>query len=81
MGLFIYDVTQWSRIFTFGMFYALTFRSYTGVGSYSQVQKLVISVGVWVILLLIIFEFILSIRGIINLSVKDTRQSKKVVDR
>ncbi|KAB8133614.1 hypothetical protein F9U64_11945 [Gracilibacillus oryzae] len=65
-GIFVYDVTQWSRIFTFGMFYAFTFKSYTGTGWLSQTQSLVIHIGVWVILLLIIIELILSMRGILS---------------
>ncbi|QDP41179.1 hypothetical protein FN924_13875 [Radiobacillus deserti] len=64
-GIFIYDVTQWSRLFTFGMFYTFTFRSYFGTGLLSQIQSFVIQIGVWLILSLIIFEFILSIKGIV----------------
>jgi hypothetical protein len=81
-GIFIYDVTQWSRIFTFGMFYAFTFRSYLGMGLLSQIQSLVIHIGIWVILFLITFQFILSIKGVVaNYRLKYMKLKRITVDQ
>ncbi|WP_222599338.1 TDT family transporter [Aquibacillus kalidii] len=65
-GIFIYDVSQWSRIFTFGMFYTFTYKSYTGTGLLSKIQSPVIHIGVWVILSLIMIEILLSVREILS---------------
>jgi hypothetical protein len=74
MGVFVYDVSQWSRVFTFGMFYAFTFRSLAEAGVLSQIQSLVIQTGVWVILFLITVEVILCFKTILeNYSVSSSK--------
>lgn len=63
-GILIYDVSQWSRVFTFGMFYAFTFESHIGTGLLAQMQALVIQGGIWVTLSLIIAEIVLNFKFI-----------------
>lgn len=53
-GIFTYDVTQWSRIFTFAMFFTFTFFIET------PVQAVILNTGVWIILMLLIVELYLS---------------------
>ncbi|WP_286148291.1 hypothetical protein [Paenibacillus sp. FSL R5-0490] len=53
-GIFTYDVTQWSRIFTFAMFFTFTFFIE------SPLQAFILNSGVWIILLLLVIEIYLS---------------------
>ncbi|XIH33117.1 hypothetical protein C1N70_12630 [Cytobacillus firmus] len=53
-GIFTYDVTQWSRIFTFAMFFTFTFFIE------SPVQAVILNTGIWIILMLLIVELFLS---------------------
>ncbi|WP_264737452.1 hypothetical protein [Cytobacillus firmus] len=54
-GIFTYDVTQWSRIFTFAMFFTFTFFIET------PVQAVILNTGIWIILILLIIELYLSV--------------------
>ncbi|MDQ0231161.1 hypothetical protein [Metabacillus malikii] len=76
-GIFVYDVTQWSRIFTFAMFYAFTFKGFsTKEGFLSHAQSIIIDAGIWVILLLLLVEFILGIKATItNYRINHTKVS------
>ncbi|WP_340081406.1 hypothetical protein [Terribacillus sp. FSL K6-0262] len=60
-GILVYDVSQWSRLFTFGMFYTFTFQSHTGAGL-SSLPSAVIHIGIWVILFLLLIEVLLSMK-------------------
>lgn len=53
-GVFTYDVTQWSRIFTFAMFFTFTFFIE------SPLQAAILNTGIWIILLLLVIEIYLS---------------------
>lgn len=53
-GIFTYDVTQWSRIFTLAMFFTFTFFIE------SPLQAIILNTGIWVILLLLVIEIYLS---------------------
>lgn len=53
-GVFTYDVTQWSRIFTFAMFFTFTFFIE------SPLQAIILNTGIWIILLLLVIELYLS---------------------
>ncbi|WML39494.1 hypothetical protein RCG19_20285 [Neobacillus sp. OS1-2] len=70
-GIFIYDVTQWSRVFTFAMFYTFTalFHNHLFIGSF--VIDTILKEGVWFIILLLIIELTLGLRFIIE-STKNT---------
>jgi hypothetical protein len=59
-GLFHYDVTQWSRNFTFGMFYAFTiqFEGF-GVPILGKLHALVAHYGYWLVFLFIFIETVL----------------------
>ncbi|MCM3569276.1 hypothetical protein [Neobacillus mesonae] len=61
-AIFIYDVSQWSRVFTFAMFYTFTalFHGHLFIGSI--VIDTILKAGVWVILLLLIIELTLGLR-------------------
>jgi hypothetical protein len=49
-AIFTYDVTQWSRIFTFAMFFTFTFFIE------SPLQAFILNTGIWIILLLLAVE-------------------------
>jgi hypothetical protein len=63
-GIAIYDVTQWSRIFTFGMLYAFTMRFDLRNASYSNsillsLQNLILKYGTVVMVFILIIEGVL----------------------
>jgi hypothetical protein len=55
-GVLTYDVSQWSRIFTFGMFFTFTFLTVPGLSFLIAIKKTIISVGIWTIPILLILE-------------------------
>ncbi|WP_138419442.1 hypothetical protein [Aquibacillus sediminis] len=61
-GILIYDVSQWSRVFTFGMFYTFTFIVATNINMQNRVQNFIVETGIWVIFILGISELLLSIK-------------------
>jgi hypothetical protein len=65
-AILIYDVTQWSRVFTFAMFYTFTslFHTHLFIGSF--VIDTILKVGVWVVIILLIIELMLSLRDAIE---------------
>ncbi|WP_019381336.1 hypothetical protein [Cytobacillus oceanisediminis] len=70
-GIFTYDVTQWSRIFTFAMFFTFTFFIET------PVQAVILNTGVWIILMLLIIELYLSVDSIRRKHVRIPLTSRK----
>ena len=61
-GVLTYHISQWSRNFTFGMFYAFTMvmldvSKYTT--SFIEVQKVVLTIWAWVVLCTLVVEIIL----------------------
>ncbi|WEG14706.1 hypothetical protein PU629_10305 [Pullulanibacillus sp. KACC 23026] len=55
-GIFIYDVSQWSRLFTFGMFYTLTASITPSALLFTYIHQFIAAVGIWVIVLLVLVE-------------------------
>jgi len=66
-GIFTYDVTQWSRIFTFAMFDTFTFRLQTDIAIILHIRHFVLSFGIWLILTLIVVEVFLCLRYMMQL--------------
>lgn len=67
-GIAIYDVTQWSRIFTFGMFYTFTMRfdpnymlSVSNV--LFNIQSFILRYGTWVMSFILIIQGVLFLKG------------------
>lgn len=60
-AIFIYDVTQWSRVFTFAMFYTFTSLIHTHLFIGSFVIDTILKLGVWVVLILLMIELMLSL--------------------
>lgn len=58
-GIFIYDVSQWSRVFTFAMFYTFTSYIHCSETLLTMIQSAVLQFGIWVIVFLILFEVLL----------------------
>ncbi|MCQ6281905.1 hypothetical protein [Bacillus sp. EB600] len=55
-AILVYDVSQWSRVFTFAMFYTFTYLSGPNLYFISLIRKTIIISGIWLVLLLAIFE-------------------------
>ncbi|MFK2825299.1 hypothetical protein QYG89_06315 [Bacillus sp. B190/17] len=58
-GLWIYDVTQWSRLFTFGMFYTFTSLVNPQTDFLVRIKNTILIAGVPVIFLLFIIEVLI----------------------
>lgn len=59
-AIFTYDVSQWSRNFTFGMLYAFTAKfSLVGASFLQPVRSFILIVGPWVVFLFLIYEIFL----------------------
>ncbi|MFP7299367.1 hypothetical protein [Neobacillus niacini] len=73
-AIFIYDVTQWSRVFTFAMFYTFTslFQTHLFIGSI--VIETILKVGVWVVIILLLIELSLSLHNAIITYKQSTRK-------
>jgi len=65
-GVLIYDVSQWSRIFTFAMFYTFTYLMNFKSPYVKAIQDVIIQTGVWTILFLVLIETFLCISYIRN---------------
>ncbi|MFD2193219.1 hypothetical protein [Oceanobacillus bengalensis] len=61
-GMLIYDVSQWSRVFTFAMFYTFTSLIHLTSSQFTMIQSIILQFGIWVVLLLILSEIILSVK-------------------
>ncbi|EQB34700.1 MULTISPECIES: TDT family transporter [Virgibacillus] len=58
-GIFTYNVSQWSRNFTFGMFYAFTFKIHSNIDYKSTLESLheiILSFWNWTVLLILVIE-------------------------
>lgn len=72
-GLLVYDVTQWSRNFTFGMFYAFTMNFYEdtalpeGFAWVHAVQKPIVEIGPYVVLFFLAAEVTLFLTAHLDL--------------
>ncbi|NHC43506.1 hypothetical protein G6549_27060 [Bacillus sp. MM2020_1] len=73
-AIFIYDVTQWSRVFTFAMFYTLTSLLHTHLFIGSIVIDTILNVGVWVVIILLMFELMLRFNDHIKANKQSSRQ-------
>ncbi|HEX6922997.1 MAG TPA: hypothetical protein VF149_04170 [Bacillales bacterium] len=63
-GIGTYDVSQWARNFTFGMFFAFTANVSLPADSFwAGVQAFILSYGAWIVLLLFVNELGLFIKG------------------
>lgn len=58
-GILIYDVTQWSRVFTFAMFYTFTSKIETDFSIVLILKNIIQTLGIWVIVPLLMMELIL----------------------
>lgn len=78
-GVFTYHISQWSRNFTFGMFYAFSVTMQNQLHEQTlmnQIQENVLSVWVWVVITMLFLEITLYIKYVIpNLHVKKQRES------
>ncbi|WP_419886990.1 hypothetical protein ACN6MT_15730 [Neobacillus niacini] len=77
-AIFVYDVTQWSRVFTFAMFYTFTSLIHTHLLIESFVIDTILKMGVWVVILLLMVELMLSLRDTIKTFKQSSRQLNKV---
>lgn len=68
-GIFQYDVSQWSRNFTFGMLYAFTMNinlSISALGNHTffvSVRQFILTYGCWIVLIVLLVEVILYIKS------------------
>lgn len=63
-GIAVYDVAQWSRIFTFGMFYAFTLKFNLKLPTLQldilfSAQNLILRYGKWIVAFILVVEWIL----------------------
>ncbi|HEX7057296.1 MAG TPA: hypothetical protein VF260_08910, partial [Bacilli bacterium] len=65
----VYNVTQWSRNFTFGMLYAFTMffdlgkTRYGGIPFLMRLHEGVLAAGKWVVLFFLVYEIVLFLRA------------------
>lgn len=65
-GLCVYDVTQWSRIFTFSMFYTFTSKLQVDLFIFNFVSDAINVSGLVIILFLLCIEFVLSFHYVLT---------------
>lgn len=58
-ALFIYNLSHWSRLFTFGMFYTMTSLFKPTLSLYVSVRTVILNCGIWIIIMLILLEVLL----------------------
>ncbi len=73
-AILIYDVTQWSRVFTFAMFYTLTSLIHTYLFIGSIVIDTILNLGVWIVIILLMFELMLYFSDLIKANKQSSRQ-------
>ncbi|MCM3115445.1 hypothetical protein M3610_09110 [Neobacillus sp. MER 74] len=76
-AIFIYDVTQWSRVFTFAMFYTFTSLIHTHLLIGSIVIDTILNEGVWIVILLLMLELMLYVSDLIKANKQLSRQISK----
>ncbi|WNB92135.1 hypothetical protein [Bacillus sp. NEB1478] len=78
-GLFIYDVTQWARIFTFAMFYTFTSSIKTHLEVIVFLKKEIVHFGIWFVISLLFIELLLCLSfNIRTYFIKDNRNENEV---
>ncbi|ASK62643.1 hypothetical protein CFK37_11010 [Virgibacillus phasianinus] len=77
-GVGKYDVSQWSRNFTFGMLYAFTARfQLPGSSSFAHLRHVILTVGPWIVLLFLFIEIVIFFKSKLKWSIgKNRRQSE-----
>ncbi|MFC2949125.1 hypothetical protein [Virgibacillus sediminis] len=65
-GILVYHVTQWSRVFTFAMFYTFTSLIKFSQGILIQIKEVILSAGLWLVLFLVILEVLLSLATLLK---------------
>ena len=80
-GILIYDVSQWSRIFTFGMFYTFTCLIEPRSLFILFVQKMIITSGVWIIFTLVIIEILLCFHCLLLPNLKRLMVKKHIYEK
>lgn len=82
-GIFIYDVSQWSRLFTFAMFYTFT-SSFLSPPFFilKIIQNLIIMSGIWGVLALVLIEIFILLSNNVSKGIQpDNPFSVRKVDR
>jgi hypothetical protein len=75
-AVFVYDVSQWSRIFTFAMFYTFTYLCGPNPYFTFHLRKVIIVSGIWFILVLLLFEIVLAVKFLVeNVYPRKVKQS------
>ncbi len=80
-GILIYDVSQWSRIFTFGMFYTFTSLIEPRSLFILFVQKMISTIGVWIIFALVIIEILLCFHFLLLPNLKRLMLKKHIYEK
>ncbi|TDK59779.1 hypothetical protein E2K98_17795 [Bacillus salipaludis] len=76
-AIFIYDLSQWSRVFTFGMFFTFTYMIAPGLSALSAIQKIIITIGIWAVPCLLILEVCLCANHLLQFSRNYPKQYQK----
>ncbi|WP_240376795.1 hypothetical protein [Bacillus piscicola] len=79
-ALAVYDVSQWSRNFTFGMLYAFTARFTINDGALLiTVRNFVLAVGPWIVLLFLLYEIVLFLKAKLQWQRPQLRKKEKAL--
>ncbi|WP_083402116.1 hypothetical protein [Bacillus sp. MUM 116] len=73
-AILIYDLSQWSRVFTFGMFFTFTYLTVPGFSVLSVIQKQIITIGIWAVPSLLVLEVCLYASHFIQAYRNDLKQ-------
>jgi hypothetical protein len=65
-GVFVYDITQWARIFTYGMYYAFTISVFREVLFKNEIMNIVVLYGQYIVLSILLIEIILFLQSAIR---------------
>lgn len=76
-GIGSYDVSQWSRNFTFGMLYAFT-ANFQVIGSsfFVSLRHVIVTSGPWVVMVFLLIEIMLFFRAKVKWNFKQTEAEK-----
>ncbi|WP_026700647.1 TDT family transporter [Salibacterium aidingense] len=78
-GIARYDISQWSRNFTFGMLYAFTVSFSAIEGEFVIfVRELILSFGPWLVLAFLLYEIILFIKDKVESNIRQNGRTKEV---
>ncbi|MDR6999966.1 hypothetical protein [Neobacillus niacini] len=76
-AILIYDLSQWSRVFTFGMFFTFTYMLAPGISALSAIQKIIITIGIWAVPCLLILEVCLCANHFLQVNRNYSKQYQK----